>query len=242
LSASFGPAYAEQDRAARLLLYRGDMDKEWTSYSSDAKDVVTAFTDGLNAYIAEVRAETKPLPVEFKLTDSMPEAWKPDDVLRIRSHALVSNVTAEVARARTICAGGIEADRLRRKLDPPSHKLSVPKGLDPCSIPEDVLADYTLGTRQVSFDALKPDSQRAETNPPIDLASAMQAAANEGSNNWVVAPSKSETGRPILANDPHRQLGVPSLRYVVGLSAPGLNIVGAGEPALPGVSLGHNDD
>ena len=58
----------------------------------------------------------------------------------------------------------------------------------------------------------------------------------------IVAPSKSETGRPILANDPHRQLGVPALRYVVGLNAPGLNIIGAGEPALPGVSIGHNAD
>jgi penicillin amidase len=242
LSASFGPAYLEQDRAARLLLYRGDMDTEWSSYSPDAKEMVTAFTEGLNAYVAEVRAGTKPLPVEFRLTDSKPEDWKPEDVLRIRSHALVSNVTSEVARARTICAGGIEADRLRRRLDPPSHKLSTPKGLDPCSIPEDVLADYTLGTRQVSFDALKPGAKRADRDPQVELASAMEAAANEGSNNWVVAPSKTETGRPILANDPHRQLGVPSLRYVVALNAPGLNIIGAGEPALPGVSLGHNDD
>ncbi|HEX5006679.1 MAG TPA: penicillin acylase family protein [Hyphomonadaceae bacterium] len=242
LSASFGPAYLEQDRAARLLLYRGDMEQEWNAYSPDAKDIVTAFTDGLNAYVAEVRAGTKPLPIEFKLTNSTPEEWKAEDVLRIRSHALVSNVSSEVARARTVCAGGLEADRLRRHLDPPSHKLAVPNGLDPCSIPDDVLNDYTLGTRQVSFDALKPGSLRADRDPQIELASAMEAASNEGSNNWVVAPSKSETGRPILANDPHRQLGVPSLRYVVALNAPGLNIIGAGEPALPGVSLGHNDD
>ena len=46
----------------------------------------------------------------------------------------------------------------------------------------------------------------------------------------------------MLANDPHRQLGVPSLRYVVALNAPGLDIIGAGEPALPGVSFGHNED
>src|SRR5512138_3831086 len=73
LSASFGPSYLEQDRAARLLLYRGDMETEWNSYSPDAKEMVTAFTEGLNAYVAEVRAGTKPLPLEFKLTSSMPE-------------------------------------------------------------------------------------------------------------------------------------------------------------------------
>lgn len=64
----------------------------------------------------------------------------------------------------------------------------------------------------------------------------------EGSNNWVIAPSRTATGRPILANDPHRQLGAPSLRYIVGLNAPGLDIIGAGEPALPGISIGHNAD
>src|SRR4029450_7253666 len=52
--------------------------------------------------------------------------------------------------------------------------------------------------------------------------------------------SRTATGRPILANDPHRPVGVPSLRYIAHLNAPGLSIIGAGEPALPGVSLGHN--
>jgi penicillin G amidase len=241
LSKSFGPAYVEQDRAARLLLYRGDMTKEWAAYSPDAKEMVEAFVAGLNSWNAEVRAGAKPLPVEFKLTSSMPEDWKAEDVLRIRSHALVSNVSSEVARARVVCAAGVEADMLRRKLDPPAHKLATPKGLNPCDVPADVLGDYVLGTKQVSFDALV-SKQRAEATPAVQLADLMDRQMNEGSNNWVVAPSKTETGRPILANDPHRQLGVPSLRYVVGLNAPGLNIIGGGEPALPGVSIGHNAD
>ena len=56
----------------------------------------------------------------------------------------------------------------------------------------------------------------------------------------MVAPSRTATGRPILANDPHREHSVPSLRYIVGLNAPGLSVIGAGEPALPGISIGHN--
>jgi penicillin amidase len=55
-----------------------------------------------------------------------------------------------------------------------------------------------------------------------------------------VAASRSATGRPILANDPHREHSVPSLRYIVGLSMPGFSAIGAGEPALPGISIGHN--
>ncbi len=241
LAKSFGPAYVEQDRAARLFLYRGDMEKEWAAYAPDARASVEAFTAGINAYIGDVRAQARPLPIEFRLTNSTPEEWRPEDVLRIRSHALVSNVTSEVTRARIACAAGIEADALRRKLDPPSHKRVVPAGLNPCDIPKDVLSDYELATRQVDFDALGK-KQQASGGSEARLADLMDKQLNEGSNNWVVAPSKTATGRPILANDPHRQLGVPSLRYVVGLSAPGLNIIGAGEPALPGVSIGHNDD
>ena len=241
LSKSFGPAYVEQDRAARLFLYRGDMEKEWRSYAPDARASVEAFTAGVNAYIGDVRARARPLPIEFQLTNSTPEEWRPEDVLRIRSHALVSNVTSEVTRARVACAAGVEADLLRRKLDPVSHKRVVPAGLNPCDIPKDVLKDYELATRQVDFDAVK-NKTRAAIDPETRLADLMEKQLSEGSNNWVVAPSRTETGRPILANDPHRQLGVPSLRYIVGLSAPGLNIIGAGEPALPGVSIGHNAD
>ncbi|MDQ0040928.1 acyl-homoserine lactone acylase PvdQ [Variovorax boronicumulans] len=61
-----------------------------------------------------------------------------------------------------------------------------------------------------------------------------------GSNNWVISPKLTSTGRPILANDPHRSHGAPSLRYMTHLSAPGMDAIGAGEPFLPGLSIGHN--
>ena len=230
LSASLGPAYVAQDRAARLFLYRGDMTAEWAAYDPGAKESVESFAAGVNAYVAEVRAGKRPLPVEFSLTKSQPETWNPEDIVRIRSHALVSNVTSEVARARVVCAGGVAADALRRKLEP-AHKLVVPKGLDPCVVPANVLDDYVLATDPVSFTPLAPKQ----------LAQVIDERAAEGSNNWTIAASRTATGRPILANDPHRPVGVPSLRYIAHLNAPGLDIIGAGEPALPGVSLGHND-
>ncbi len=242
LSKSFGADYVEQDRAARLFLYRGDMQKEWASYAPDSRQWVEAFVAGVNAYIAEARSGTKPLPIEFKLTGSQPETWQAEDVLRIRSHALVSNITQEVARARVVCAAGVGADQLRRQIQPAGHKLVVPEGLDPCDVPADVLKDYLLATKQVEFRTPTAPARHAARSPERQLVDAMNAESSEGSNNWVIAPARTATGRPILANDPHRQLGVPSLRYVVGLSAPGLDIIGAGEPALPGIALGHNDD
>jgi penicillin G amidase len=241
LAKSLGPSYIDQDRAARLFLYRGDMQREWASYAPDSKAWVGAFVEGINAYVAEVRAGLKPLPFEFRLTGSEPDHWNAEDVLRIRSHALVSNITSEVARARVACAAGLDADRLHHTIEPAGHRMTVPAGLNPCDVPADVLQDYILATKQVEFTALGvKDPPRASSQK--QLAAAIAAQSNEGSNNWVIAPARTSTGRPILANDPHRQLGAPSLRYVVGLFAPGLNIIGAGEPALPGVSIGHNDD
>ena len=229
LARSLGPAYVSQDRAARLLLYRGDMAHEWAAYAPGAREVATAFAAGINAYIAEIRDGGKPLPEEFRLTGSMPELWEPKDIVRIRSHGLVGNVSSEVERAQVACKAGLAADRLRVHLEPP-HVVIVPAGLDPCLVPADVLRDYELGTQPVHFSAGSAAAAADGRRPPVA----------EGSNNWVIAPSHSATGRAVLANDPHRALTVPSLRYIVHLEAPGLSLIGAGEPALPGISFGHN--
>ena len=107
-----------QDRAARLFLYRGDMDREWAAYGPDAKSYTEAFVAGVNAFVDEVRAGERPLPVEFRVAGTLPDRWTAEDVVRIRSHGLTRNVASEVARARVACAAGLEADRLRRKLEP----------------------------------------------------------------------------------------------------------------------------
>jgi penicillin G amidase len=234
LSASFGPAFLGEDRAARLFLYRGDMAAEWAAYAPVAHATLEAFTAGINAYVGEVRRGAKSWPVEFTLTGSQPDFWKPEDVVRIRSHALVANVRSEVERSRVACAAGLAADAVRKKLEPP-HTIVAPEGLDPCAVSEDVLKDYILATQPVAFTA--GANKVAALDPDVFAAS----GDAEGSNNWVVAPSRTATGRPLLANDPHRALGVPSLRYIVHLNAPGLDVIGAGEPALPGVSFGHNE-
>ncbi|MDR3511178.1 MAG: penicillin acylase family protein [Caulobacteraceae bacterium] len=238
LSASFGPAYAAQDRAARLFLYRGDMAREWAAYGPDAKADAEAFVAGIDAYVAEVRAGRRPLPVEFKLTGSAPDLWTAEDVVRIRSHGLTRNLASEVARAQVACAAGLSADRLRQKLEPPITPR-LPAGLDPCDVPPQVMDDYRLGAQDVSF--APPGKRLAQASPQEELAEIARQTGLDGSNNWVIAGARTATGRPILANDPHRALGVPSLRYIVQLSAPGLDVIGAGEPALPGVSIGHND-
>ncbi len=235
LAESFGPAYVAKDRAARLFLYRGDMEAEWAVYGPDAKAWTEAFVAGLNAYVAKVRAGEAPLPVEFRLTDTQPDLWDASDVVRIRSHGISNNAESESIRMRIASAGGLAADRIRRKLEP-DHALAAPDGLDLADIPADLLANYTLGTKDVEF--TPPGAPPAKTAQAPEL---VDAAAAQGSNNWAIAPSRTATGRPILASDPHRVLVAPSIRYVVHLDAPGYQVMGAGELHLPGVTLGHND-
>jgi penicillin G amidase len=206
-------------------------------YGPEAKASADAFAAGINAFVEEVNSGRRSLPVEFHIAGTKPDFWKAEDVVRIRSHALTRNVISEVQRARVACAGGIGADRLRRKLEP-QWTVQVPAGLDPCTIPKDVLQDYELATRGVTF--ARPGQRRTSLDPDAFFAEADRDASAIGSNNWTIAPNRTATGRPILANHPHREHSVPSLRYVPHLNAPGMSIIGAGEPALPGISIGHN--
>jgi penicillin amidase len=240
LAEVLGPDYAEADRAARLFLYRGDMYREWLAYGSDAKEVATAFVAGINAYLDRVASDPALLPPEFRILGYQPAPWSPEDVVRIRSNGLWRNVQNEVIRARIACKGGLAVDALRKRLEPPWQTV-VPDGLDPCEIPEHVLDDYTRATQPAQFGAGERVSFSA--SPPSDLVSSIETVSLEtiGSNNWAVAPSRTANGRAILANDPHRAHAVPSLRYVAHLVAPDLDVIGAGEPSLPGISIGHND-
>jgi penicillin G amidase len=230
LSEVWGRGCVEQDRAARLFLYRGEMHAEWLAYSSDTKRIVSAFTAGINAYVAMTREDRGLLPVEFRELGYEPSCWAPSDVARIRSHGLSYNLAHEVARALILRDFGAEVEELRRRREP-WRELTVPDGLDLGIIPADVLRDYLLATMPAQFPG--PAARAAEP-------AAAPAAGAEGSNNWVLGPARTATGRPLLANDPHRTVTLPSLRYLTHLSAPDFDVVGAGEPALPGISVGHN--
>ncbi len=163
LAADFGPGYLEQDRAARLFLYRGDMATEWACYSPDAEDICKAFVAGINAYIDLVEAEPERLPPEFAELGTRPAKWAAEDVVRIRSHSWMRNALSEVTRANVMAGAGTEADLLRQNLNP--FKVpEVPEGLDVGSIPMAVLDIFKLALIPVSFgrERLKAGLDQAE--------------------------------------------------------------------------------
>ena len=231
LAEVLGPEYLQQDRATRLFLYRGDMYREWLAYGSDAKRIAEAFTSGVNAYIDLLDEHPELSPPEFALLNYKPARWSPSDVVRIRGHGLWGNIGNEVQRAQIVCASDLETAAYWQQLQP-AWETKIPAGLDPCEIPGDVLDTYFLAKAPVKFE---------HPSRALNESIANSRDRSVGSNNWVVAPSRTSTGRPILADDPHRGHAVPSLRYIAHLVAPGLNVIGAGEPALPGISIGHNE-
>jgi penicillin amidase len=223
LSEVLGPGYLARDRAARLFLYRGPMEQEWAAYGCDLKAVLQPFADGINAYVKLTEDQPELLPAEFGALGYRPTRWQPEDVLRIRAHGRYRNAASEVQRALVVHALGPRADAGRIRLEPDTE-LTVAAGLDLSLITPGLLRDYELATSPVDF---------AAASPPA-------APAAAGSNNWVISGERTATGRPILASDPHRTLSVPSLRYLVHVSGPGFDVIGGGEPIIPGISLGHN--
>lgn len=239
LSEVLGVEAIERDRMARLVRYRGDWDAEWAGYGPGAKEIATAFTAGINDYIDSLGTDAARLPVEFQLGGYRPGKWKPEDVVgRMAGIAMVRNFTNEIARAELIGAVGFDKAQQLMPLDPPT-KYSWPVGLGAAGLTRDVLALQKASAEKIRFLPPKVPKSPAPATGGGDGPSG--DAFDEGSNNWVVAGAHTDSGKPILANDPHRTLGLPALRYLVHLNAPGWNVIGGGEPALPGVAIGHNE-
>ncbi|MDQ0471738.1 penicillin acylase family protein [Labrys wisconsinensis] len=239
LAADFGPGYLAQDRACRLFLYRGDMAAEWAAYGvPDAQAITEAFVAGINAYVGLTEADPSLLPPEFGALGTRPARWRAEDVVRIRSHALSDNAPSELARARVMALADADTDELRQAVEPKTAPV-IPDGLDLAALAPEALDLLALAKAPAGFPPERLAATLDEAGRWAKVVDGRVARA-EGSNNWVLAPARTATGRPILASDPHRAYSLPSLRYVAHLQAPGLDVIGAGEPALPGISIGHN--
>ena len=246
-----GPKALERDIGARLLRFRGDLDQECQHYHPDGKEIITAFVQGINAYIRQTREQPELLPLEFNLLGITPQAWTPDIVLA-RLGGIFLNLETEVLIAQALQTMQPETIRTMLHLHPGTPDLTVSEGLDVATIPVDVLKYYQAAREAVVFapeDIIDPQQRAPETDATTQAAGQTAPPAfggksvsqDEGSNNWVVDGTKTLSRKPLMVNDPHRSITAPSLRYWVHLVAPGWNVIGGGEPHLPGVSIGHNE-
>ena len=233
----------KRDIGARLHQFRGDLRQELGHYHPRGVEIVDAFVRGVNAYIEETDRNPSLLPIEFRLLGLKPGRWTPEVVIS-RHQGLLANIGQEVNYARAVKALGAEKIRQLAYFQGGEPVIEPDPALDLGAIPENVLELYDAFRDPVRF---VPEQIVTDARGSRPAAERQEDAAwaidrhDIGSNNWVIHGSRTQSTFPIMANDPHRAQGAPSLRYWVHLVAPGWNVIGAGEPVLPGVSIGHNE-
>jgi len=248
VSELLGPRTLDKDIGARLLRFRGDLDQELNHYHERGTSVFRAFVRGVNAYITLTEANPDLLPIEFRLLGTTPGRWT-EEVAVSRLNGLYSNVTSEVRNAQLLQTMDAETLVSLSDFRPRKPELSD-HGVDLSLIGADVLDLYRAARAPVDF--VPGDIVEAYRARATDADNAHARLSSEdpfedwvekgyGSNNWVVSGKRTLSGSPMLANDPHRGVSVPALRYVVHLVGGGWNAIGSGEPTVPGVSMGHNE-
>jgi len=243
-----GPRELQRDTGARLFRFRGDLTTEMRHYHERGDTIIPAFVDGINAYVERTEREPDLLPVEFELLGIVPGRWTPEVVIS-RHQGLVSNVTRELDNARAVAALGADAVKeINYYIGDPD--LTIDPAIDVSLLDDHILDLYRAHRQALAFEpedvtlAHRGDRETFERLAAA-IPSEIDLERNDydaiGSNNWVVHGTRTLSGYPIMANDPHRAQSAPSLRYWVHLVAPGWNVIGGGEPVLPGVSIGHNE-
>ncbi|MEL6656040.1 MAG: penicillin acylase family protein [Bacteroidota bacterium] len=240
-----GPRELKRDIGTRLFMYRGDLETEFQYYHPDGVEIINAYTDGVNAYIEEVLQDTSLLPITFKALGILPEKWTPAVVIS-RHQGLLGNIETELDVARAVVQMGVEKTKEYYWFHPKDPALDLDPAIDgQLLLSDQILELYNAYRKSVTFQpedilpAYRTNDESIGANEAPNDAREVQWWL--GSNNWVTNSKLGKDGHVFMANDPHRRLAVPSLRYWVHLSAPGWNVIGGGEPEIPGVSIGHND-
>jgi penicillin amidase len=222
LSALFGEGALEIDKVMYVLGMRRAAEKDWQTLSPGTRAILTAYADGVNAYLSTHRGR---LPIEFTLLGVEPRPWTPVDSLtwgKLMSLNLSLNHPFEILRSHLIAKLGEPAARRLMSPSPASSPVIVPPGAQAYKGPA------------------------APARPPVGLASLPGLGRISGtgpawgSNGWVVAGSRTASGRPLLANDTHLGLQMPSVWYQVGLHGGGYDLMGFSFPGMPMVVIGHN--
>jgi penicillin G amidase len=191
------------------------------------KLILESYTDGVNAYINSL--SEKDFPLEYKLLDFKPEQWS---TLRI---ALLLKYMGNMLT-------GYENDF--------EHTNAVKLlGYDVFNtlFPDfpDTLLDPIIPKGTIFPEGIKPGIQEAEFKPgELDVAAAYpfdRPESDYGSNNWAISGSRTASGKPILCNDPHLGLNLPSIWFEIQLHTPTMNVYGASLPGAPCVISGFND-
>ena len=227
LAEAFGEGALETDRFLRVLGVRRTAAAQWEQLPASSRDLLQAYADGVNAVITTLRAR----PPEFVILGLQPEPWTPVDSLAwaiMMAWDLGGNWQTELIRLRL--ALKLPKERIDQLMPPYPGDAVTPS------------MDYAAFYRTLKLDAKVAGNSATGERALLRLLAAAPESEVEGvgSNAWVLAGSRTTTGKPLLASDPHLKLSSPALWYFARLEAPGLKIAGATLPGLPGVVMGQN--
>lgn len=243
VSEIFGEEELERDIGTRLFMFRGDLKEELNHYHDEGFEIITSYTEGVNAYIREVMNNPKSLPIEFKLLNIKPELWTPADVIS-RHQGLLGNIEQELNIGRAVLKIGEEKVKSLQWFHPKDPELKLDENITEKDLDNDILKLYKAFRKPIEFKKEYLVKKYLKENEPeisfIENEKYLDDKFSIGSNNWTISGNKTISGYPILANDPHRTIVAPSLRYITHLVAPGWDVIGGGEPEIPGISIGHN--
>jgi penicillin amidase len=246
LAEVLGEAALPIDRRMLTLRIRAAAAAEAPRLGPTARAALQRYAEGVNAAVATMTGRFRPL--EFQLLGITPAPWTVEDSLaigRLLAYRLAENQGAELVRyALSRVVGAAEADRLAGRY--PDSGPTVLGDLAPppaAAAPGALPATSTVAAPPASTTAAPPASLMARVSGPRvpDALAWLDPTAPRGNSNaWVVSGRRTATGRPILANDPHLLIELPSVWYEVHLVAAGLDVQGVTVPGAPFVAIGHN--
>ena len=145
-----GEREIKRDIGTRLFKFRGDMNKEMNHYHQDGVEIITAYTDGVNAYIDEILKTPDLLPVEFKILNIIPEKWTPEVVIS-RHQGLLGNVGLELQTGRAVAKLGIEKVKDLSWFHPKDPDLRIDPSINKELLFDDILELYNAYRKPVAF-------------------------------------------------------------------------------------------
>ena len=227
LSEFLGPRTVPFDRYQRRIgmVYAAEQALKGINKNKETKEAIEAYSAGVNAWIEQLNPSEYPL--EYKIIDFKPGEWTP-----LRSALLFKNMTytlagrnSDLRMSNTKAFLGDAFIKEVMNLNPTWNDPTIPSGTS------------------WDFDPLEVEKPQTNFKPSIaeDLQP-FQPDPMNGSNNWAVSGSKTKSGYPILANDPHLNMSLPSIWYTLQLHSPNVNVMGVSLPGAPSIIIGFNED
>lgn len=212
-----GPSAAEQDLMMRRFQILASVKEDFQHLNTETRAMLEAYSAGVNAFIGT----TGSLPIEYTLVEAQPGPWQPWDCLAVFKvrHIMMGGFESKLWRAKMVSVLGPEKTAGLLKGYQPGGLTIIPPGTDYAGPLLDGLEELSQGLEAVRW----------------------YRDADSGSNNWALSGSRTASGKPLLAGDPHRALDTPNVYYQNHISCSEFDVVGLSFPGFPGFPhFGHN--